>query len=293
MRNVRVDEVDALDRAVLAIGTDYPPGHLLPYHEHRRAQVLYAATGVMELATAQGTWTVPTDRAVLIPAGTRHQVTMLKVSTRSLYIEPAAVPWFPGHCRVVEVSALLRELLLAAVDMAPRYPEHGRNAALVDLLLHELAHLAPLPLDIPLPADPRLRRLCETFLRSPDIHDPPARWAAALSVSERTLGRRFRSATGLSFAQWRRRACIVHSLRHLAAGVPVTRIAVELGYDSPAAFTTAFRALLGRPPSAYRSEALPVSREPRQQEGRWSSCGKRDFHWSGSTPSGWVAQRRS
>ncbi|WP_129839909.1 helix-turn-helix transcriptional regulator [Streptomyces sp. RFCAC02] len=252
MRNVHVDEVDALDRAVLAIGTDYPPGHLLPRHEHRRAQVLHAATGVMEVATAEGTWTVPTDRAVLIPARTRHQVTMLDVSTRSLYIEPAAVPWFPGRCRVVEVSPLLRELLLEAVDMEPRYAEHGRDAALIELLLHELADLAPLPLDIPLPADPRLRRLCDAFLRAPDIHDPPARWAAALNVSERTLGRLFRGTTGLSFAQWRQRACIVHSLRHLAAGVPVTRIATDLGYDSPAAFTTAFRALLGRPPSACR-----------------------------------------
>lgn len=59
MRNVRIDEVDAFDRDVLAIGTDYPPGHLLPYHQHRRVQVLYAETGVMELATAEGTWTVP------------------------------------------------------------------------------------------------------------------------------------------------------------------------------------------------------------------------------------------
>ncbi|MFF6905563.1 AraC family transcriptional regulator [Streptomyces sp. NPDC012389] len=252
MRNVPIDEVDAFGRDVLAIGTDYPPGHLLPYHRHRRVQVLHAETGVMEVATAEGTWTVPPDRAVLIPAGTRHQVAMPGVSTRSLYIEPAAVPWFPARCRVVEVSALLRQLLLAAVDMEPRYPEHGRDAALVALLLHELAGLAPLPLDIPLPADPALRQLCEAFLRHPDVHDPPARWAAALGVSERTLGRKFRRATGLNFAQWRQRACIVHSLRHLAAGAPVTRVATDLGYDSPAAFTTAFRTLLGSPPSAYR-----------------------------------------
>ncbi|MFJ6015135.1 AraC family transcriptional regulator [Streptomyces sp. NPDC092952] len=252
MRNVRIDEVDGFDRAVLAIGTDYPPGHLLPYHEHRRAQVLYAATGVMEVSTAEGAWTVPPDRAVLVPAGTRHRVSMRGVSTRSLYVEPAAVPWFPGRCRVVEVSALLRELLLAAVDMEPLYPEHGRDAALVGLLLHELAGLAPLPLEVPLPADPALRRLCAAFLRRPDIHDPPARWAAELGVSERTLGRRFRDSTGLGFAQWRQRACVVHSLQHLAVGVPVARVAAGLGYESPAAFTTAFGALLGRPPSAYR-----------------------------------------
>ncbi|MGW7793393.1 AraC family transcriptional regulator [Streptomyces tricolor] len=252
MRNVPVAEVDDLDRAVLAIGTDYPPDHLLVWHAHRRAQVLYAATGVMRVETADGSWTIPTARAVLIPPGTRHQVAMTGVSTRSLYIEPAAVPWFPARCRAVDVSPLLRALILEAVEMEPRYPAHSRDAAVAALLLHELRNLAPLPLDLPLPADPRLRGLCEAFLRRPDVHDPPARWCAALHISERTLARLFRRGTGLSFSQWRQRACVLHSLRHLATGTPVTRVAAMLGYDNPAAYTTAFRKLLGRPPTASR-----------------------------------------
>ncbi|WP_329369169.1 helix-turn-helix transcriptional regulator [Streptomyces sp. NBC_00669] len=259
MRNVPLAEVDTLDRAVLAIGTDYPHDHLLGWHEHRRAQVLYAATGVMRVEAEDGNWTVPTARAVLIPPMTRHQVEMTGVSTRSLYIEPAAVPWFPARCRAVDVSALLRALLLAAVDMEPRYPEHSRDEAVVALILHELKDLSPLPLDVPLPADPRLRGLCEAFLRQPDIHDPPARWCARLNVSERTLARLFRRGTGLSFSQWRQRACILHSLPHLAAGTPVTRVAALLGYDNPAAYTAAFGKLLGRPPTAY---ANPHSAQP-------------------------------
>ncbi|MFD5813745.1 AraC family transcriptional regulator [Streptomyces sp. NPDC127038] len=253
MRNIPVAEVDELARAVLAIGTDYPRDHLLGWHEHRRAQVLYAATGVMRVETADGSWTIPTARAVLIPPMTRHQVTMTEVSTRSLYIEPAAVPWFPSRCRTVDVSALLRALILEAVEMEPRYPEHGRDAALAALVLHELKSLTPLPLDVPLPSDPRLRGLCEAFLGNPDIHDPPARWCAALNVSERTLARRFRDGTGLSFAQWRQRACVLHSLHLLAVRTPVTRIAAVLGYDNPAAYTAAFKKLLGRPPTAYGS----------------------------------------
>ncbi|MFJ5774485.1 AraC family transcriptional regulator [Streptomyces sp. NPDC093094] len=253
MRNIPVAEVDDLDRAVLAIGTDYPHDHLLPWHEHRRAQVLYAATGVMQVETADGSWTIPTARAVLIPPLTRHQVTMTGVSTRSLYIEPAAVPWFPARCQAVDVSALLRALILTAVEAEPRYPEHGRDAAVATLVLHEIRSLAPLPLDVPLPSDPRLRGLCEAFLHRPDIHDPPARWCTALSISERTFARLFRRGTGLTFSQWRQRACILHSLQHLTAGVPVTRIAALLGYDNPAAYTTAFKKLLGRPPTAYRS----------------------------------------
>ncbi|GAA1114995.1 helix-turn-helix transcriptional regulator [Nocardiopsis composta] len=251
VRNVPVAEVDGIDRAVLAIGTDYPPDHLLPFHRHRRAQFLYGATGVMRVETADGTWTVPTRRAVLIPAGTEHRVAMAGVSTRSLYIEPAAAPWFPERCRVVDVSPLLRELVLAAVDIEPRYPAHGRDADLVSLILHELARLAPLPLDLPLPRDAALRGLCEAFLDAPDVHAPPARWAAALHMSERSLNRLFHAETGMGYAQWRRRACALHALRLLGGGMSVTRTAAALGYQNPAAFTTMFRRLLGAAPTRY------------------------------------------
>ncbi|MFE4698443.1 AraC family transcriptional regulator [Streptomyces sp. NPDC056738] len=253
MRNIPVADVDDLDRAVLAIGTDYPQDHLLVWHEHRRAQVLYAATGVMRVETDDDDWTIPTARAVLIPPMTRHQVTMTGVSTRSLYIEPAAAPWFPRRCQAVDVSALLRALILEAVEMEPLYTEHSRDAAIATLVLHELKNLTPLPLDVPLPSHPGLRALCEDFLRKPAIHDAPGRWCAVLDVSERTLARLFLRGTGLSFSQWRQRACILHSLRHLSAGMPVTRVAGLLGYENPAAYTAAFKKLLGRPPTAYRS----------------------------------------
>lgn len=151
MRNVPLSEVDALPRAVLAISTDYPPDHFLPPHRHRRAQFLYGATGSMRVGTADGTWTVPTRRAVLIPPETDHSVVMMNVTTRSLYLEPSAVPWFPRRCQTVDVSPLLRELLREAVDVAPEYPRRGRDATLISLLLHEISRCVPLPLELPWP----------------------------------------------------------------------------------------------------------------------------------------------
>ena len=85
MRNTHIDLHDALDRALVAIGNDYPAGHLLDAHAH--AQLLYGATGVMLVLSEDGGWVVP-PRAVWIPAGVTHQVRMLGVSTRS--IEPGA-----------------------------------------------------------------------------------------------------------------------------------------------------------------------------------------------------------
>ncbi|MBB1155492.1 MULTISPECIES: AraC family transcriptional regulator [Amycolatopsis] len=252
MRNVPLSEVDALPRAVLAISTDYPPDHFLPPHRHRRAQFLYGATGAMRVGTADGTWTVPTRRAVLIPPETDHSVVMMNVTTRSLYLEPSAVPWFPRRCQTVDVSPLLRELLREAVDVAPEYPRRGRDATLISLLLHEISRCVPLPLELPWPRHEGLRALCQSFSDAPDVHDPPSRWAEELHVSERTLHRLFRAETGLSFARWRERACVLRALPLLAADLPVADVAVTLGYESPAAFTTMFSRLLGAPPRAYR-----------------------------------------
>ena len=250
MRNVSIDVLDETPRPVVAIGTDYSHGHLLPRHTHRRAQLLYGATGVMQVSTHDGNWVVPPQRAVWIPPGMAHEVLMLGVSTRSAYIEPAAVD-LGDRCQVISVSPLMRHLLMEAVEIPLTYDEAGRDGALIDLLLHELARSTHLPLHIPLPVDARLLGLCQAFLRQPNAHQSPQQWADQLHISLRTFNRLFRQQTDLSFSQWRQRACVVLALARLASGTAVTRIALDFGYDSPAAFSTMFRRVLGQPPSVW------------------------------------------
>ena len=254
MRNVSISLLDDTPRPVVAIGTDYSHGHVLPLHTHRRAQLLYGATGVMQVSTHDGNWVVPPQRAVWIPAEVAHEVVMLGVSTRSLYIEPTAVD-LGSRCQVISVSPLMRHLLMAAAEVPLAYDEAGRDGVLMELLLHELARSAHLPLHIPLPVEGRLLGLCQTFLRQPNIHQAPQHWADQLHISLRTFNRLFRQQTGLSFSQWRQQACVVLALARLAEGTPVTRIAVDFGYDSPAAFSTMFRRVLGQAPSVWMDAA--------------------------------------
>ncbi|MFE7301085.1 AraC family transcriptional regulator [Streptomyces sp. NPDC057579] len=250
MKNVSLDAVDHVDRAVLPIGTDYPPGHVLDWHEHRRAQFLYGATGVMVVDTAEGTWTVPPERAVLIPAATRHRVRMLGVSTRSLYIEPDAVPWWPATCTVVDVPALLRELLLSAVEFEADYGLSGREGCIATLLLHEIAARTPLPFHVAIPASADLAALCRGYLAAPDVGVGNAEWAGRAAMSERAFTRRFRAETGESPAVWRGRARLLAAVPLLRTG-SVSEVAGRLGYASPAAFTAAFTRAFGLPPSRF------------------------------------------
>lgn len=254
MRNTSVDTLDSTRRAVLALSTTYAYGTLLHWHEHRRAQLLYGATGIMQVQSAQGAWVVPPQQAVWIPAGVSHQVCMLGVTTRSLYIEPADAPRSGEGCEVLGVNPLLQHLLAQAVGMPLLYDEKGRDGALVALLLHEVAAAPELPLHVPLPQEARLAALCTAFMQAPDIHRTAQDWSAQLHMSLRTFGRHFLEQTGMPFQQWRQRACVAHALSRLAQGDAVTTIAMDMGYDSPGAFSTMFTRIVGKPPSALRAD---------------------------------------
>lgn len=251
MRNTSIALLDATPRAVVAIATEYADGHRLPMHVHRRAQLLYGACGVMQVATATGTWVVPPQRAVWIPPQVPHEVLFLGVTTHSLYIEPTALPSRRQSCQVIEVRPLMRHLLAEAMELPLDYAQNARDGVLMELLLHEIGLAVELPLHIPLPAHERLLECCTAFLSTPQQHVSAQQWADALFVSLRTFNRLFREQTGLSFGQWRQRACVVMALARLAEGHSVTAIALDMGYESPAAFATMFRRVLGCAPSLY------------------------------------------
>jgi AraC-like DNA-binding protein len=55
----------------------------------------------------------------------------------------------------------------------------------------------------------------------------------------------------MSFRAWRQQLRLLRGLELLAAGAPVTRVALDLGYESTSAFTAMFRRVLGTTPTAY------------------------------------------
>ncbi len=252
MRNARSDDYDATPRPVYAVGNDYAPGAVLGSHRHRRAQLLYGSTGLMVASTEQGRWVVPPQRAVWIPAGVYHGINVVgQVSTRSLYIEPAAARRLPAQCQVLGVSPLLRALLMEAVDLPLEYDEAARDGAIMRLLLLELERAPALRLNVPFPESPRLAARCRAFLDHPTPHDTIDLWCADLAMSRRSFTRAFRAELGMSFVEWCRQACVVSALPRLAAGEPVTAVALDLGYANPSAFSQMFRAVTGTTPREY------------------------------------------
>jgi len=253
VRNTLLEAVDNTQRPVIALGNDYPDGHIIPPHRHRRSQMLYGASGVIIVSTEQGNWVVPPQRAIWIPAGIAHQVLMLgAVATRSIYLEPAAALDMPDRCQVIGISDFLRNLMSEALDLPVDYEPDSRAGALMTLLQHEMRQMPALPLALPFPRHAALAESCKRFLDEPTPHETIDDWAAALNLSRRAFTRLFRAETGLSFMAWRQQACLFAALPRLIAGDPVTAIAIDLGYNNPASFTTMFKRALGASPRDYQ-----------------------------------------
>lgn len=252
MDAVAIQDLEAFDhapRAVAAMAKTFDAGAATALHRHRRGQLLHAVAGVMRIETADAAWLVPPARALWMPAGLPHKVTMRsRVDMRTLYIETGAAAALPALPAFIEVSGLLRELILAALDEPLAYDEHGRGGLIANLILAELARLPARGLQVPMPQDERALRVARHLLDHPESRMGLDAWAERAGASRRTLARLFRTDTGLSFGEWRARLRAVEGLARLSGGAPVARAAESVGYGSASAFTAMVRRTLGEPP---------------------------------------------
>jgi AraC-like DNA-binding protein/quercetin dioxygenase-like cupin family protein len=241
---------------VTARARECPPDHIIDWHTHQRAQLLYAVRGVMRVTTENGVWVVPPQRAVWIPPGIMHHVQAqgAALSLRSLYIRRDALSGLPDTCCVVTVSPLLRELIIETMHLSDDPPADSADARLIRVLLDKIEGLPVAPLHLPMTTDKRARRITDTLLDDPADPRTLQDWADELGASERTLARIFSRDTGMTFGQWRQQVRLLAALARLARGDSVTVVAFDLGYASQSAFIAMFRRALGKTPGRYFSE---------------------------------------
>ncbi|MFT3904806.1 MAG: helix-turn-helix transcriptional regulator [Steroidobacteraceae bacterium] len=249
-------------RPIAAMAVDYPDGTSTGLHSHPRGQLLYAIEGVMIVKSAAGSWVVPPNRAAWLVAGLEHEVRMSgAVKIRTVFIDPVIAPHLPVQSCVIEVGALLRELLVAAVRINGDYAPDSRDERLLRLLVDELRSSDTLPLHLPMPHDSRLRRICAALSEDPADARTAEQWAQELGVTAKTVHRLFTKECGMSFAQWRQQARLLSALRRIAGGERILDVALDCGYASPSAFSAMFRRHFGMPPSEFYAARRPLPSE--------------------------------
>jgi AraC-like DNA-binding protein len=246
------DRSGDLKSAITTLTHDYPAGHVVPLHFHDRDQLVYASRGVMTVRTRNGTWVIPPHRAVWIPAEIPHTITMSGlVAMRTLYLKPCLAKGLPRDCCVINVSALLKELILHACTVRTLKKSVKWQMHLVAVILHQLEAVQTIPLQLPHLSDPRLVRIAEILMSDPRVSRTLAQLCKGTGAGKRSVERLFQQEIGMTFGKWRQQLRLMQGMRLLAEGAKVTHAALESGYSTPSAFTSMFRKALGITPSSY------------------------------------------
>lgn len=240
------------------------------WHHHDLHQVEYALSGVAEVETKTGHYLLPPQQAMWIPAGLEHTTTLCGVRSVSVFFEPDMVTASGERARVLAAAPVIREMITYGLRWPITRPVSDERAdafftVLADLLVEWLDQEAPLWL--PTSDDPLVAEVMEhtrTNLR--DASEQSV--CRTVGISERTLRRRFAATAGLT---WRTYLCQARLLRASALladpAMSVLDVSVAVGFDSPSAFTRAFRNHTGESPSAYRRRCVPgAGFEPARSE---------------------------
>lgn len=239
-------------RPVVAYVVDLQRGGGLPPHSHPRAQLIAIVSGSIAVTTHDGTFVVPAERALWIPADVVHETRHLaSTRLRTLYVAQDAAPGLPTVTTVVQVSPLMRCLVDAFIGRPRDYDQHGADGRLIAVLLDQVANSTALPLSLPMPRAPTLRHLADQILAAPDDPRGMREWAQLLGLSPRTLERHFKKDTGITLRKFRQQAKLFKALDMLSTGCPVGTISDELGFEGPSAFIAMFKAAFGVTPGRY------------------------------------------
>ena len=237
---------------VASVSADLPDGHIIPLHFHPEDQLIFASEGVMTLRTNQGIWVVPPMRAVWIPAKTPHSVTISgRVAMRTLYFLPGFVNGLAQKCFVMNVTPLLRELILHACTFKRLNKKTPVEKRILEILVDQLQAVDSIPLQLPHPADRRAMRIVQSLVANPGEPKTLQSLSKDCGASKRTIERIFLAETKMTFGKWRQQLRLLHALQLLASGEKVTGAALDAGYCSPSAFISMFKKQLGATPTRY------------------------------------------
>lgn len=242
-----------MERELSIRNFELPAKSAVNLHTHDWGQLIYSAKGVLWVETSDQSYVIPPLYALWVPQGERHSTAVPDgASFRSLYISGSLAANFDKVCRVISVSPLLRELIAKFAGFPADYELEGSQGRLVQTLIDELLMADDVDLYLPIPTKQGdVMAVVETLVEHPGDQRSLEDWAEQLHISARTLARHFQKETGMGFRDWRQKMRVLTSIQRLEAGDPVTTVALELGYDTPSAFSVMFKRVIGKTPSEY------------------------------------------
>lgn len=230
---------------VRSFAADGMPGS----HTHRRAQLAWCPDRPVTVETGRALHIVSPNQAIWLPPECNHRIR--SAGTRqsiNLYVLPGRAP-LPDCAAGITVEALESELMrtLASATRADRVePAFGRLIAVFWDRLARVGNGKAKSPTLPLPPDPRLRRIALAHLEG--VEKPLDRWAEELALSRRSLQRLVLRRTGQNWTTWTRALRVARGIAPLMAGANVQVAAHAAGYATASGFIAAFHDVNGITP---------------------------------------------
>lgn len=237
---------------VVGLAVRYESGPISA-HIHARAQIMFAVEGSMTVLTDDGSWVLPTSRALWLPPGVKHALKVRRaVELRTVYLE-TTIDWiaFSAKVAVLRVSPLLREMLVAVTDLPWDFEPESPSERFARAFCDRLQFGEQEPVHLPAPRDHRAKRLAEIYYADPSERRALSELVAECGASMRTLERLFLVETGMSIGAWIRQLRLMFALEKLADGASVSDAAHHVGFETPSSFVAAFKRNFGETPGRY------------------------------------------
>lgn len=220
-------------------------------HTHAVHELVWVRGGTLTARVGDRLFTVPEGYGLWLPAGVRHGGRLTRrVELHGAFFAPDRAPTTIVGAVEVAMSPVLHSLLmhLARTDLDPA------ARARAEAVVFDVLEPADAQLSTTVPDDRRIAPVVTAVTEDPADDRGLDDWARSLGVSERTITRAFRDATGLSFAQWRRTVRVHRALSLLSEGWDVQSTAEELGYAQSSTFIAAFRRVMGTTPGVFGAQ---------------------------------------
>lgn len=225
-----------------------------PWHFHDMHQVMCPLEGALVVEVTGGRHLVPCQLAAWIPAGIRHRMSLRSVKWISLFFPKHMVEDPGDRIRAVLVTPLMREMVRTAV----RWPMRGEDTRLRANFFETMAGLfnewivEEADLFLPTIDDGPLQRAMD--YTSGHLSENVSGICKSAGMSERSLRRKLKQTTGMTLNEFRNRHRLIRAVSLLGeTDRPVGEIAFQCGYESPSAFSRAFRATMRETPRDYRN----------------------------------------